>query len=106
MSIRESLSRIPSGVRMAVLCVFIVALGIYTYGQLDFGTGESELVVAEEGVKTTLKCSACGHTFERETAELQRMGNIPGGSIELTEEGATCPECGELRVRIVEKPAS
>ena len=105
MSIRESLSRIPPGVRVAVLCLFFVALGIYAYGKLEFGTSEPTLVIAEKGVKTTLECGRCGHTFERETAELQRMFTLPDGSIALTEEGSKCPQCGQLTLRIVEEPA-
>ena len=101
MSIRESLSRIPPAVSITVVCALIVVLGIYAYGQLGLGTGGPTQEIAEKGVKTTLKCGNCGHTLERETAELQRMLTLPDGSIDLTEEGATCPKCGRYTLRIV-----
>jgi len=100
MSIRETLNRIPPAVSVTVVCVLVVIVGIYIYGQLGFGGGRGQ-ATAEAGEKTTLKCSSCGYTFERETAELQRMSPLPGGMIDLTEEMAKCPKCGRIALEIV-----
>ena len=102
MSIRESLSRIPPAVSVAVVCVFIVAVAIYIYAQLGSGTAQPTLVIAEKGAKTTLKCTSCGHTFERETAELQGRYGLPNGRIVLVNEGLKCPKCAQYALDIVE----
>ena len=101
MSIRESLNRIPPTISIAVVAVIIVAVGIFAYSQMGSGSSQAE-AIAEAGEKTTLKCTACGHTFERDTAELQRMSPDPFGRIEMTSEMSKCPKCSQLRLQIVE----
>ena len=105
MSIRESLNRIPPAISIIVACVIIVVLGIFIFSQLGLGGG-GETQAVEAGAKTTLKCSNCGYTFERDTAELQRMSPLPGGRIDLTSEMATCPKCGRTTLGIVSGPAN
>lgn len=100
MGMPESLQRIPPGVSIALIVVLIIGLGIFVYGQ--FAASEPEVEIAEAGTMTTLKCTRCGHTLERETAELQRLSPNPTGRIELTSETAKCPECGESALDVVQ----
>ena len=82
------------------ISIILVVLGIYLYGQL--GGGEATPGMAEEGDKTSFKCASCGHTLERDTAELQRLSPSPiPGMIALTEDMVKCPKCGKLTLEIV-----
>ena len=81
----------------------IVAVGIFIYSQVGSGTSEAG-AIAPPGETTTLKCSSCGHTLERETAELQRLSPSPfPGHIALSSEMAKCPKCGRLDLQVVPK---
>lgn len=106
MGLRDALNEAPPAVRAGVIVLAVGCIGVFAY--MAFSPGETTgITPPDPGEMTQIRCTNCGATAERNTAELVKNEQIdPLERVRLIGEAGKCAKCGKYTLVIVEPPKS